>query len=86
MERFVILKRRYLLTRDRISARLMQSLPYHAGVDFLGFVCFPYHCILRTKTKQRMMRRISQKNKMSYAGLIAHGRTHGLIRALQAYL
>lgn len=32
---------------------------WHQGVDALGYVSFPYHRILRTKTKQRMFRKIS---------------------------
>ena len=40
---------------------------YGRGVDFLGYVCFSYFCILRSKTKNRMIRNI--KNKMSYFNL-----------------
>ena len=44
------------------------------GVDFLGWVHFPDHCILRTSTKRRMFRRIKEvKGKegtvISYLGL-----------------
>jgi hypothetical protein len=33
----------------------------HQGIDFLGYVSFPYHRILRTKTKRRMFRKIKGK-------------------------
>ncbi len=34
---------------------------YHQGIDFLGYVLLPYHKVLRTKTKKRIFKRISQK-------------------------
>ncbi|MDI6602688.1 MAG: hypothetical protein QME57_01020 [Patescibacteria group bacterium] len=43
---------------DRIKIR-----KYRQGIDFLGYVSFPYHQILRTKTKRRMFRKIEQKIK-----------------------
>jgi retron-type reverse transcriptase len=38
---------------------------WHDGVDFLGYIHFPYHAILRTKTKKRMLRN-TQKSKQEY--------------------
>lgn len=55
---------------------------YHQGVDFLGFVCFPHHRILRTKTKRRMLRKLEEQfNKnsfISYLGLVKHSRSRGV--------
>lgn len=55
---------------------------YHQGADFLGFVCFPYHRILRTKTKRRMFRKLEEEfNKdsfISYLGLVKHSRSRGV--------
>jgi len=34
---------------------------YHQGIDFLGYINFPHHRTLRTKTKKRMLRRINKK-------------------------
>jgi len=34
---------------------------YNQGIDFLGYVSFPYHRILRTKTKKRIFKRLEQK-------------------------
>lgn len=53
---------------------------YHQGIDFLGYVGFPHHRILRTKTKKRMFKRINQKIKeqsfnqtiQSYLGVLKH--------------
>ncbi len=56
-----------------------------SGVDFLGWVCFPYHRVLRTTTKRRMMKRVVQNPKKptinSYLGMLQHGNARKL-RAL----
>ena len=44
-----------------------------SGVDFLGWVHFPYHRVLRTATKRRMFSRVSEYNIFSYLGLCKHG-------------
>jgi len=43
---------------------------YNHGVDFLGYVCFPHHRILRTKTKKRLFAKICYKNWSSYLGVL----------------
>lgn len=52
---------------------------FASGVDFLGWVHFPAHRVLRSKTKQRMFRNIrspiSEESLQSYLGLISHGNT-----------
>lgn len=55
---------------------------YASGIDYLGYVCFPHHRVLRTKTKQRMFKRVSEKNFSSYNGILKHCRS----RKLQARL
>jgi retron-type reverse transcriptase len=51
----------------------------YSGVDFLGWVNFTNHRILRTKTKNRMLKRIKENQSSetlnSYLGLIKHGNT-----------
>jgi retron-type reverse transcriptase len=42
----------------------------HQGIDFLGAVVFPTYIILRTKTKNRMFRKIKARKKELRAGLI----------------
>jgi RNA-directed DNA polymerase len=53
-----------------------------SGVDFLGWVHFPKHRVLRNTTKQRMFKGIHQRPKnetlQSYLGLIKHGNTFEL--------
>jgi hypothetical protein len=36
---------------------------WYQGVDFLGFIHFPYHMVMRTKTKKRIIRKISLAKK-----------------------
>ncbi len=54
-----------------------------SGVDFLGWVHFPNHRVLRTATKKRMLRNIKLKNGkaetvQSYLGLLSHGNARKL--------
>lgn len=50
-----------------------------SGMDFLGWVHFPGHRLLRSKTRQRMLRNIKsstgEAGLQSYLGLISHGNT-----------
>ena len=50
-----------------------------SGVDFLGWVHFSYHRVLRTSTKKRMFKNLNddtnQKTFQSYLGLLKHGNT-----------
>lgn len=53
-----------------------------SGVDFLGWVHFLHHRVLRTSTKRRMLQCIqdnpTESTLQSYLGLMGHGNTHGL--------
>lgn len=54
---------------------------FASGVDFLGWVHFPTHRVLRTATKRRMMRRFAEvppdeASCASYLGMLSHGDTH----------
>lgn len=40
------------------------------GIDFLGYVIFPYHILLRTKTKRRMFKKIKKYRHDLQRGLI----------------
>jgi len=59
---------------------------YHQGIDFLGYVSFPYHRILRTKTKNRMFKKIEIKigeesfdqSLQSYFGILKHCNSYKL--------
>ncbi|MBI2475322.1 group II intron reverse transcriptase domain-containing protein [Candidatus Uhrbacteria bacterium] len=58
-----------------------------SGVDFLGWVHFPYHRVLRTKTKIRMKRLLGrcQSNHAveSYLGMLTHGDAYRLSSELK---
>ncbi len=53
---------------------------YASGVDFLGWVHFPYHRQLRTATKRKILKNLEHFPKpetvQSYRGLMMHGSTY----------
>jgi len=51
---------------------------YSSGVDYLGYVCFPNHRVLRTKTKTRLFNKVTDKNFSSYNGILSHCRSRNL--------
>lgn len=60
---------------------------YSSGVDFLGWVHFPTHLVLRTVTRKRIEHSLSKKSEMdnvvaSYLGLLKHGNAYNLRREL----
>jgi len=66
---------------DKVSIQTFAS-----GVDFLGWVHFPDHRVLRTSSKKRMFRRLQEKKgkeveeatQRSYLGTLKHGNTYQL--------
>lgn len=48
------------------------------GIDFLGYIILPHHTVLRTKTKRRMLKRLSAENAASYLGLLQHATAFNL--------
>jgi RNA-directed DNA polymerase len=61
------------------------------GVDFLGWILFPDHRVVRTVTKRRMFRGIREKEGrpetvQSYLGLIRHGNTEKLRGEIEDYV
>ena len=51
---------------------------WHSGIDFLGYVSFPFHRILRTRTKKRIFRKLRADNAPSYFAILKHCRGHGI--------
>lgn len=86
------------LLRQKIEDFLTQNLKltlhpdkcfiktYASGIDFLGWVHFPYHKVLRTVTKKRMFRKVSEKNITSYLGLLQHGNGHEIFEEIRSIL
>ncbi|TSC52512.1 MAG: RNA-directed DNA polymerase (Reverse transcriptase) [Parcubacteria group bacterium LiPW_41] len=60
-----------------------------SGVDFLGWVHFSNHRVVRTRTKRRMMKRIeghpTQETINSYLGLLKHGNTEKLKKQIDYF-
>jgi retron-type reverse transcriptase len=74
---------------------------WHQGVDFLGYVIFPCHIILRTKTKKRIFNKMGinkkkfiakiisreklDQSKQSYLGILNHCRGSKIRLAIENY-
>lgn len=68
-------KMKLSLHPDKLFIKTLSS-----GLDFLGWVHFPKHKVLRTATKKRMFRNLVKKagkkeTIQSYLGLLKHGNT-----------
>lgn len=65
------------LNMKKLSLKTLAS-----GIDFLGWVHFPHHRVLRTSTKRRMFNNLkeypSDETIISYLGLLSHGNTYKL--------
>lgn len=61
-----------------------------AGVDFLGWVNFSRHRVLRTSTKKRMLRKLEKNSTpesvASYFGMLSHGNEYDLAVAISRYI
>ncbi len=78
---FLDIKLKLKLHPKKVSISTLAS-----GVDYLGWVHFHHHRVLRTATKKRIMKklnkRFSPETKASYLGLLSHGDTYNLKRRL----
>jgi hypothetical protein len=78
MDVFLTERLKLSLHPDKVFIQTLAS-----GVDFLGWVHFPKHRVVRTVTKRRMWKRIleqegKEETVQSYLGLLSHGNTHKL--------
>jgi len=77
IEAFLRDKLKLTLHPNKISITTLAS-----GIDFLGWVNFPEHRVLRTSTKRRLLKKLSQfqteEMLSSCLGLIKHGNTLNL--------
>jgi len=55
----------------------------HQGVDFLGYVIFPEHRLIRNITKRRIFKKFVAKVMAYYAGELSES---ALMASLQSYL
>jgi RNA-directed DNA polymerase len=77
MEAFLRDRLLLALHPDKVSIETLAS-----GIDFLGWVHFSDHRVLRTSTKRRMFRTLAENPKperlSSYMGMLTHGNTRKL--------
>ncbi len=78
ISRFLTTNLHLTLHPRKVSIQTLAS-----GVDFLGWVHFPDHRVLRRATRRRMFRNFKAKagesaTLQSYLGLLKHGNTHKL--------
>ncbi len=74
---FLETRLRLLLHPNKVIIKTLSS-----GIDFLGWVHFPHHRVLRTATKRRMFNKLrrnhSNESIASYLGMLSHGSTYKL--------
>lgn len=56
-----------------------------SGIDFLGWVHFSTHRVLRTSTKRRILRNWKPNNSASCQGLLKHGNTYKIRQKMLKY-
>jgi len=74
------LKKQLRLTLHQQKTKIKK---YHQGIDFLGYVSFPHHRILRVKTKKRMFAKLKIKQVQMKKGEISKDSFN---QSLQSYL
>lgn len=72
VDNFLVDKLKLTLHPDKVFLRTLSS-----GIDFLGWVHFPHHRVLRTVTKRRMLKSLigspEESAVISYFGMLSHG-------------
>jgi hypothetical protein len=64
--------------RLTLHPRKLKIRKLKQGIDFLGYIVLPHHRVLRTRTRRRMMKRMSPKNASSYFGMLEQCNGFGL--------
>ncbi len=85
----LVFKIKYFLENElklRLHPNKIFIKTLYSGVDFLGWINFSDHRILRIKTKKRMLKRIKKNSSAetlnSYLGLIKHGNNYNVLRGI----
>lgn len=78
MNEFLETKLHLQMHPDKVFIKTLAS-----GVDFLGWVHFPHHRVLRTATKRKMMRNVVEKNITSYRGMLAWGNGWKVLKMME---
>lgn len=88
---FDVLKEKLLLISEFLNKYLKLIIhknkvfikKYRQGIDFLGYIVFPHHRILRTKTKRRILRKLAIRKRELKLGLITES---SFSQSAQSYL
>jgi retron-type reverse transcriptase len=72
--------RHFLLTKLKLELHptKVSIRSWDQGVDYLGYVLRPYATSIRTKTKKRMLARVTEDNLSSYLGVCVHANGYRL--------
>jgi len=90
-----ILANSAVFLRDKLKLQLhpnkVSIQTFAPGVDFLGWIHFPDHRVLRTSTKRRMLKRTygleeDSPTVQSYVGMLGHGNGEKLKQAVKKNL
>ena len=85
IKEFLVDKLKLFLHSNKVSIKTITS-----GVDYLGWIHFSDHRVLRTATKKRMFKNLKLREGkpetiQSYLGLLKHGNTHKLKQKISKY-
>ncbi|MFC1613004.1 reverse transcriptase domain-containing protein [Patescibacteria group bacterium] len=69
--------------RLNLHPNKVSIVPFHRGVDFLGYIAFPHYRLLRKKTKLRLYRKLRKRIVAYRNGKISED---SLSQSLQSYL
>jgi len=84
----------------KVHPRKIITRKFTQGVDFLGYIIFPHHILLRTKTRRRLVRKLSERSDQyaagkvtaesfnqtwqSYLGVLSHAHSYKLAEKLKS--
>jgi RNA-directed DNA polymerase len=67
IEKFLNENLKLRLHENKVCIRKLKQ-----GIDFLGYIILPHHTVLRTKTRRRMLKKLTRENSSSYLGILGH--------------
>lgn len=84
IQKFLFMKLKLELNSQKVFIKTLAS-----GADFLGWVHFSDHRMLRTSTKRRMLKRVLETNRLevlaSYLGFLKYGNAYKLREEILKY-
>lgn len=84
LQNLIVLINNFLDSKLKLSLHPNKILirKHQQGIDFLGYICFPYHRVLRPKTKHRLLKNINTKNVQSYLGILKYCDSFKVLRKI----